>query len=288
MAFLNTTWHHIRRSPYQAAAAVLIMMLTFLAVSIFSFVAIGSSRIITYFESKPQVTAFFKDEAKQENIDALKEQIKATGKVASMKFVSKKEALAIYQEQNKDDPLLLELVTADILPASLEISTKEIKELGSISELLKKSNVVSEVIFQKDVVATLTAWTNALRQIGIVLVVLLSTISIFIVVTITGIKISQRREEIEIMRLLGATKWYIRWPFIFEGMFYGIIGALLGWTIASAFLWYASPFLMSFLKGIPIFPLSPILILELLGIEIVLSMWLGAFASFLAVLRYLK
>lgn len=286
--FLNTTWHHIRRSPYQATAAILVMMLTFLAVSIFSFVAIGSSRIIAYFESKPQVTAFFKDEAKQENIDALREQINATGKVASIKFVSKKEALSIYREQNKNDPLLLELVTADILPASLEISTKQIGDLGSISELLKKSNVVQEVIFQKDVVATLTAWTNALRQTGIVLIVLLSFVSIFIVVTITGIKISQRRDEIEIMRLLGATKWYIRWPFIFEGMFYGVIGAFLGWAISVGFLLYASPFLTSFLKGIPIFPFSPVLILQLLGIEIVLSMWLGAFASFLAVLRYLK
>lgn len=286
--FLKTTWHHIRRSPYQATAAILVMMLTFLAVSIFSFVAIGSSRIIAYFESKPQVTAFFKDDAKQENIDALKEQINTTGKVASIKFVSKKEALSIYREQNKNDPLLLELVTADILPASLEISTKQIGDLGSISELLKKSNVVQEVIFQKDVVATLTAWTNALRQTGIVLIVLLSFVSIFIVVTITGIKISQRRDEIEIMRLLGATKWYIRWPFIFEGMFYGVIGAFLGWAISVGFLLYASPFLTSFLKGIPVFPFSPVLVLQLLGIEIVLSMWLGAFASFLAVLRYLK
>lgn len=288
MAFLRTTWHHIRRSPYQAIAAVLIMMLTFLVVSIFSYVVIGSSRIIAYFESKPQATAFFKDEAKQENIDALKEQVKATGKVASMRFVSKKEALAIYRQQNQNDPLLLELVTADILPASLEISTKDIDDLASISELLKKSPSVQEVIFQKDVVATLTSWTNALRQIGIVLIILLSLVSVFIVITITGIKISQRRDEIEIMRLLGATKWYIRWPFIFEGMFYGVVGALLGWTISSLFLWYTSPSLSSFLRGIPVFPFSPLLIIELLGIELMFALCLGAFASFLAVLRYLK
>lgn len=288
MAFLRTTWHHIRRSPYQAIAAVLIMMLTFLVVSIFSFVVIGSTRIIAYFESKPQVTAFFKDDAKQENIDALKDQVKATGKIASTRFVTKKEALEIYRQQNKNDPLLLELVTADILPSSLEVSTKEIADLKGISELLKSSPLVQEVVFQKDVVATLTSWTNALRQIGIVLIILLFLVSVFIIVTITGIKISQRREEIEIMRLLGATNWYVRWPFIFEGMFYGVVGALLGWTISSLFLWYASPSLASFLRGIPVFPFSLLLVGELLGIEILLSMWLGAFASFLAVLRYLK
>lgn len=288
MAFLKTTWHHIRRSPYQTFAAVLIMTLTFFVISMFSFVIYGSSKIISYFESKPQVTAFFKDEAKQENIDALKEELESSGKVADMRFVSKQEAFEIYKEQNKNDPLLLELVTADILPASLEISAVKIDDLSAISEMLKGSPFVQEVIFQKDVVATLTSWTNALRKIGIGLIALLLSVSIFIIGTNIGIKISQKREEIEIMRLLGATYWYIRWPFIFEGMFYSVIGALIGWTIASGLLLYASPFLSSFLRGIPLFPLQPILLGELLGIELALAIFLGGFASFLAVLRYLK
>lgn len=288
MAFLKTTWHHIRRSPYQTFAAVLIMTLTFFVISMFSFVIYGSSKIISYFESKPQVTAFFKDEAKQENIDALKEQLESSGKVADMRFVSKLEAFEIYKEQNKNDPLLLELVTADILPASLEISAIKIDDLSAISEMLKDSPFVQEVIFQKDVVATLTSWTNALRKIGIGLIALLLSVSIFIIGTNIGIKISQKREEIEIMRLLGATYWYIRWPFIFEGMFYSVIGALIGWTIASGLLLYASPFLSSFLRGIPLFPLQPILLGELLGIELALAIFLGGFASYLAVLRYLK
>src|SRR5258708_30195479 len=114
----KTAWHHIRRSPYQALAAIMIMMVTFLAVSVFAILIIGSSKIITYFESKPQVTAFFKDDAKQTDIDGLKGQLSSSGKIASIKFVSKDDALKIYKEQNKNDPLLLDLVTSDILPAS--------------------------------------------------------------------------------------------------------------------------------------------------------------------------
>lgn len=288
MSSLNTTWKHIRRSPYQAIAAILILTLTFFVVSIFAFIIVGSSKVIEHFESKPQVTAFFKEEVKQEEINVLKIKLDKTGKVASIRFVSKKEALKIYQDQNKDDPLLLELVTADILPASLEISTHEIEDLSVINDALKDSPLVQEVVFQKDVVATLSSWTSALRKIGIGLIVGLSVVSIFIMATIIGIKISQKRDEIEIVRLLGATNWYIRWPFIFEALLYGAIGAFFGWLIASGLLLYLSPFLASFLKGIPILPVSFIFLFELLGIEFLFAFILTVFSSFLAVLRYLK
>ncbi|MDP3726905.1 MAG: permease-like cell division protein FtsX [bacterium] len=285
---LKTTWHHIRRYPYQTAAAVLIMALTFFVVSVFTFLIFGSSKIVSYFESKPQATAFFRDEAKQENIDALKDQLNSTGKVATMRFVSKKEALEIYTQQNKDDPLLLDLVTADILPSSLEISTVKIDDLSGISEMLKQSPFVAEVIFQKDVVSALTAWTSALRKIGIALIIGLSLVSIFIMATIIGIKISHKKDEIEIMRLIGATSWYVRWPFLFEGIFYAVFGAFLGWLIASGVLLYSTPFLSSFLRGIPNLAVSPLFLLELLGVEFLFAIILSFFSSFLAVLRYLK
>jgi len=288
MKFFKTAWHNIRRSPYQALAAILIMTLTFLVVSFFTFLIVGSSRVITFFESKPQVTAFFKDEAKQEDINLLEDELNATGKIASMEFVSKEEALVIYKEQNKSDPLLLDLVTADILPASLEISTKDINDMTEISEMLKRSESVQEVVFQKDVVSTLVNWTTAARSIGIGLIVVLSLVSVFIIVTIIGIKISQKREDIEIMRLIGASGWYVRWPFLLEGMFYGVVGALLAWIIASGALLYATPFLSSFLRGIPIFPIPIEFYLILLGLQFLLAIVLGFFASFLAVLRYLK
>ena len=288
MKFIKSSFRNIRRSPYQALAAVLIMMLTFLTISFFTFLLSGSARVINFFESKPQVTAFFKNETKQSDINALEAQVKNTGKVSSVRFVSKQEALKIYREQNKDDPLLLDLVTADILPASLEISAFKISDLSGISEMLKGSPDVSEVIFQKDIVSTLVSWTSAVRKIGSGLIIVLSLVSTFIMITIIGIRISQRKEDIEIMRLIGASNGYIRWPFLFEGMFYAVVGAVIGWTIASLALWYSTPFLSSFLKGIPILPVSPIFLLEVLLAELIFAIILGFLSSFLAVLRYLR
>jgi cell division transport system permease protein len=288
MSFAKTTWKNIRRSPYQALAAILIMTLTFLVISFFTFLLVGSSKVITYFESKPQVTAFFKNEAKQSDINSLENQLRSTGKVASIKFVSKDEALKIYREQNKNDPLLLDLVTADVLPSSFEISTIQIEDMGAISNMLNKSTLVSDVIYQKDVVSTLSTWTSAIRKLGAGLIILLSLVSIFIMATIIGIKISQKKEDIEIMKLIGATNWYIRWPFLTEGVVYGIIGAIVGWAFATAGLLYTTPFLESFLKGIPVLPASYLDLLALLGIEVVFAALLGVISSFLAVLRYSK
>ncbi len=288
MSIIKNTKQNIRRSPYQAIAAIVIMTLTFLVISFFTHLLAGSSKIVSYFESKPQVTAFFRNEAKQEDINSLENKLKESEKVSSVKFVSKKEALAIYKEQNKNDPLLLDLVTADILPSSLEISTHKIEDLSVVSETLKSSPIVSEVIFQKDVVSTLTAWTSALRKIGIASILILSLVSTFLILTIIGIKISQKRGDIHIMRLIGATPWYIRWPFIFEGVFYGIVGAFSGWVLSTIALLAATPFLANFLRGIPILPVSPIFLLALLFGELLFAAILGALSSYLAVLRYLK
>jgi len=136
----NTAWRNIRRSPYQAFAAILIMTLTFLVVSFFVFILVGSSKTVSYFESVPEVTAFFKNEALQEDINNLENELSQTGKISSIKFVSKEDAVKIYKEQNKNDPILIEFVTADVLPASFEISAYKIEDLGGISEMLKKLN----------------------------------------------------------------------------------------------------------------------------------------------------
>src|SRR3989344_1881295 len=139
MRALKSAWKHIRRTPYQAFAAILIITQAFIVISLFTFLILGSARVIAYFESKPQVIAFFRDEAKQEDIEELRKTIEETGKVAKIKFVSKHEALKIYQEQNKDNPLLLDLVTADYLPSSLDIATLKIDDLSGIFDILKNS-----------------------------------------------------------------------------------------------------------------------------------------------------
>ncbi len=285
---ISTVAKYIRRSPYQAVAAMLIMSLTFFAISVFGILTILSIRFISYFETRPQLTVFFTDQATREEIAGLESKLKNTGKTSSIVYVSKEEALKIYQQQNKADPILLDLVTSDILPASIEVQATQPEYLADLSSVVKGSELVEEVVFQKDIVDTLISWTTALRQIGIAVIGILVLVSVFVILTIIGIKITVRREEIEIMKLIGASNWFIRAPFLLEGMFYGFIGALVGGGIAVGLFYSIVPSLETFLRGVAIFPISPLILIELLAIEIIAACLLGAFASYLAVLRYLK
>lgn len=287
MGLIQITWKHIRRSPYQALAALIIMVLTFFVISMFALLSFGSEKILNYFETRPQITAFLKDEITEGEIETLKARLAETGKVASLKYISKEEALAIYREQNKDDPLLLEMVTADILPASLEVSAIESASLPYLAEILKGGEGVEEVLFQEDVVAILTSWTQTIRKVGLILVSFLVLISLLVVLIIVGMKISMKKVEVEILRLLGASGGYIRNPFLLEGAFYGILGALIAWGLAYLSLLYTAPFLTSFLGEIALFPVPLWFMGALLGSEILLGILIGSLASYLAVRRYL-
>jgi len=287
MRILQVTKKHIRRTPYQSLAALLMMVLTFFVISVFALLSFGSEKILQYFETRPQVTAFLKDEISQEQVKSLEERLKATGKVANLKYISKDEALAIYREQNKNDPLLLEMVTADILPASLEVSAIDSASLHELADILKEAKEVDEVLFQEDVVATLTTWTQTIRKIGLGLISFLVFISLLIVLIVVGMKIAAKKEEVIILRLLGASTGYIRNPFLLEGIFYGVFGAFIAWGLAYLLLLYATPFLASFLGEVSLLPIPFQFMLLLLAAEVFLGSLIGGFASFLAVRRYL-
>ena len=242
---------------------------------------------LDYFESLPQVTAFFKDEAKQQNITDLENQLKQPEN-STNKICFQTGSIKLYQKQNKDDAILLDLVSSDILPASLEISTTNINDLSSISQDTAASPYIDQVVFPKDIVTNLTSWTNALRKIGLVVISVLTLDAIFLMMIIIGIKVSHKKQEIEIMRLLSATNWYIRWPFLLEGIMYSVLGAVIGYVFATGMLLYATPYLKSFLGNAYLIPNQPNFLLILFAGEIVTAVLLGCLSSFLAVLRYLK
>ena len=286
---VQTVAKYIRRSPYQSIAAILIMSLTFLTIAVFSIVTIVSIRVISYFESRPQLSVFFKQDVSKEEIATIKNQLLDTGKTKSLKYVSQDEALALYKQQNKEDPLLLDLVTSDILPASFDVQAYDASDLSTLAKIAKDSKAVDEVVFQKDIVDTLIKFTNGVRQIGLVIISILVIDCIFVILTIIGIKITVRKDEIEIMKLIGASNWFIRTPFLLEGMFYGVVGALIGWGVAYGVLFfYATPKIESFFGSVSVLPIDPLLMVQVLFIMLVSAIVLGTFSSFMAVLRYLK
>lgn len=285
---LTAVRRNIRRTPYQALAACMVMFITFFVVSVFVLLALGSQQILNFYEQKPQAIAFFKDNTSDTDIQTIQNALKSSGTVTSIKFVSKDEALQIYKDKNQNNPMLLELVTANILPSSLEISTAKPDDLGPIVEILKKEPVIEEVVYPEDVVHTLSNAARLIRFVGVGAVSFLLLFSLLSIVMIVGFKIRVQRSEIETMKLLGASKWFIRSPFIFEGMIYGLIGVLCAWLASYVLLWYLTPFLANIIGDLKILPVSLDVMLAILLAEITLAILVGAFGSFAAVRRYLK
>lgn len=285
---IEFTKRNLRRAPYQALTASMVMFLTFLVLSIFMILAIGSQAVLRFYESKPQAIVFFKDAATPQDIQTIENALNQTGKVTNLKYVSKEEALQIYRQRNKDNPTLLELVTANILPSSLEISTANPEDLGPIADVLKREPVVDEVVYPADVVQSLSNATRIIRWVGGTVTGFLIVFAALVILIVIGFKIRLRRTEIHTMRLLGAETWFIRLPFLLEGVFYGVTGAVAGWLISYGVLWYFTPFLQNNLGDLNLLPVSPILMLILLGIELLVATLIGVMGSYGALRRYLR
>ncbi len=288
MKALKTSLINIRRAPYQAFIAIVMMTLTFFVSYCLSITLVGADQILKFFESRPQVIGFFQITSNQTTIDNFVKEIKTKPFVAEVKVVSKNEALELYKKENQDNPLLLELVTADILPASIEVSATDITHLPDVKSYLDQSTDIEEVVLQRDIIDTLINWTNSIRTIGLAIITVLGITSFFIVTIVIGFKAANHKTAIGIMSLIGATPSYIVMPFMYEGAIYAMLGSIFGWLAMYLTLLYTSPWLQNFLGNIITFPLPSEIFLMQLGIGTATGIFFGSLASLTAVKRMIK
>ena len=290
----------IKRAPYQTLTAFLVLFLT-LFLSMILFVSLTFLHgVLGYLESRPQVTVYFQTSTPEKEIFKIRDELNNSGKVIIIKYISQQEAFNIYKNINKNDPLLLEMVSADILPSSLEIYAKKPVYLPEIAEFLKKQGGVDEVQFQKDIVDRLLNLTNVLRKLSLLFFVYLLLMSTIVLTTTTLFKIALKKDEIELMRLIGASNFYIRKPFLQEGVFLGLVASLVSFIILLLIFFYLNPFLSSYLKGIPVleikifdlglkvWPINFSFLIIVFFLSSLFGCFISIISSFLATRKYLK
>lgn len=288
MNSFTTALTTIRRSPYQALTSILMVAVTFFVAYSFSIFMVGSKVVLNHFETQPQILAFFELETDQKIIDEVAKSMKEKNYVSDVKIISQEDALKLYQKDNSDDPLLLELVTSDILPASVEVSGADIESLAKIKEDLEQYNQIEDIEYQEDVISTLNSWISTIELAGLVTTVVLGTISFLIIMVVIAMKANAQKKKIQIIRMLGATKWYVKLPYMYEGMIYGFAGSAIGWLAMFAALLYLTPSINYILGNITLLP-APIEFYIIHGISgVILGMFLGSFASIFAVQRFIK
>lgn len=295
---LKTALDYIKRSPFQAAAALFVLTLTFFVGTMLAVLVYSSANLLKYFETRPQIIAFLKDEITPEQVSALQNKLSADVRVKDVRYVSKEEALEIYKQATSDNPLLSELVSPTIFPASLEFSVVDLTFAQDVINEAKKEGIVDSVGFTAslggektldDVVGRLRTLTLYLRIGGGVFVGVLAGTSLLVILVITGMRITTRRGEIEILDLIGATPAFIRSPIILEALIYSSLGAFFGWLLAFLIWLYATPALIGYFGDIPILPKGALNLFGLFAIilvgELIIGLGLALSGSFLAVSR---
>jgi len=241
---------NIRRTPYQSFATFFSLFLTlFLSLAIF-FTLTFLYGMLGYVESRPQVTVYFKQDVKEDAILAFKQKLVDMGKVSSIKYVSKAEALNIYKELNRDNPLLLEMVTADILPASLEIYATKPEYFDDLVNEANKTTGVDEVSFQKNIIDRLLSLTSIVRKVSLAFFGYFIVTTVIILISITHFKIALKKDEIELLQLLGASRFYIKKPFLKEALFFGLLTSSIVFSIFMIIFLILRPFLSVYLSGV--------------------------------------
>jgi len=267
-------------------------------VTILSVVSYSSSKVIKYFETRPQVIAFLKDSATAETISALQHKLQNDMRIKEVKYVSKEEALSIYRDATVDNPLLGELVNPSIFPASLEFSLNDLSHAQGVIEEVKTEAIVDSVGFTAslggekslgDVVNRLREITLYLKLGGGFFALLLVGTSFLVLVVTLGMRIASRRGEVEILNLIGAKKSFIKKPIIIESIIYVLVGVTLGWLITLIAILYVAPSAINYFGEIPILPRDPLMFFSLFGIillgEAVTGILLATLGSNLALSR---
>ena len=290
------------RNGFVSLSAILMMVFTLFIIGIAVFTGVILETTLEQFRSQADMNVYFTTDAPEQRIVELKSSLEALPEVKSVQYLSREEALAAFREHHRNDQLTLQALDElgdNPLGAVLNIEAKDISQYGAIAQFLQGQqalgggapSVIDKINYfdeaHRAAIDRLAAITDSAKLIGFFIILVLVATTIAISLNTIRLAIYTSREEISVMRLVGASQFYIRAPFMVEGMLYGLIAGVLTLVLFYPLTWWLGSATEGFFGGINIFSyyLShfTLFFLLIIGTGVVL----GAVASFLAVRRYL-
>ena len=286
-----------RRNFWLSVAATTIMVITLFIISSLLILNALTSVSLTTIQEKVDISVYFKLTTTEQTIRQIERQVELLPEIKSLTYIPPVEAREKFKELHKDEPLLVESVEQfadeeNPFPASFAIRVHDLSNYATIINLFqdqKFTPFVKKITDKRDIVERLNRITTGIKNFGLVLTAIFSAITVIVMFNTIRLTIYNRREEIEIMRLVGASNWYIRGPFVIEGILYGVVGALMTSAILYPIILLFSPRISSFLEldlsGFSYFGLN---LFELFGLQILAGILLGIISSVIVIRKYLK
>ena len=270
-----------------AATVTMILMLVLLASLVI--VLSGMQAGLDFVESKVEVRAELQEGVPQERVDALRDHVAALPEVEGVTYVSKEEALAQFRARLADGQEdLTEVVGSNPLPAQLVVKLRDPREFGAVrSTLQEPPGVVIRVVEQQSNVDRLVSITGLLHTVGIIIIALVGLTVLLVVVNSIRMALMSRSDEIEVMRLVGASDAFVRWPFIFEGLLVGLLGALVTLGLLSLAAAPISQLATAIAGQVPV-GFGDRLSSQVAAVVMTAGLGLGGFGAWLSVRAYLR
>ena len=284
------------RNGWLSTATVLIMTITLAVWSGIFLLNVILTSVLDILAEKVDVSVYFALDSKESNILSLKSKLEGLEEVASIEYVSAEQALQIFKKSHADDEVLIKSVEElpdNPLEASLNILAKDSSSYGAIADFINKSdekNIINKINYteNKIVIDRLNNIINVLRQSGALAGLVLAFIAFLVAFNTVRLAIYSSREEITVMKLVGASNWFVRGPFIVEGILHGIIGAVFSLAIVVVIVSFLGPKLFGFLPEINMVNYVGNNFWFLLLFQALGGIILGVFSSWFAVRKYLN
>ncbi len=268
-----------------ASVCVLISCLVLTgAASLFS---MNVAQVVDSVGQSNETSVYIKRDYSQLEAVYIGKEIEKLDNVASTSFLSKEEAMEQFKQQLGDDALFAEMQGRNQLPDTIIVVMDDLSQYDSTVEQIKKIEGVEDVSSHSEIAETLTQMSNLVSAISFGVTLALTIVSIFIIANTIRVTMYSRRFEISIMKSVGATNMFVRWPFLMEGMVIGFISALLA-TGAVALLYEV--IMNAVQQMLPI--INPIPLMNVIwfvaGAFIIAGVVIGFFGSFISIRKYLK
>ena len=287
---LSAAWQGFWRNPVMSLASTFTVGLMLLLFAFFLATDRGLQAAVGVLESKVELALFLEDDAKVSDVLALRAQIEADPAVSHVDYVTKDQAMArLVDIASRQSDIQIVDISSNPLPASLEIKLQNAQEAPRIGATLRQEigkGVVHEVVDNPSVVDKLLTITRILSFGGVAVLAMMLVVALFVIVNTIRIAVHARRDEIEIMKLVGATDWFVRWPFILEGMLVGALGAMAALTVVVLAAGPVTNALVGFLEIVPL-SFGSAFLWQLVGSVFALALAVGGGGAMLSVRAHL-
>ncbi|MFH1834356.1 MAG: permease-like cell division protein FtsX [bacterium] len=287
--FFREAFGSLRRNYFMTIAALVTVFLSIVVLGGVLVFVYTTDALLKEVEEKVEITVYLMTDPDPSagQIESMQTEIMSWSEVKSSVFVSKEDALDRLREDFKDNPEILEGLTGNPLPASFEIALDDPQMVDAVAARFDGDPIVDEVSYGKEIADKLFNFTSQARNFMVVFIVLLGIVAILLISNTIRLSIFARKREVEIMKLVGATNWFIRWPFIIEGVtvgFFGALAAAVAVLVLNSFLVgkirASLPFMAVPLDAVPY--VAVVVVLLAVGVVI------GAVGSGIGLRRFLK